>query len=260
MTHRLASVVIFTVVLLIPWTELEAEPEPTRVRVRVISRDAKIIGSGVGGATVTIRCLESGRILARGVQEGGTGDTGPIMREPRLRHNDIYQTEGAAFYEELLMLEKPTRVEISAEGPLLYPDSMQSASKTLYLLPGEDVLGEGVILELNGFITELLEIGANGGLRSGQALPLKVRLRMLCGCPIEPGGLWDADKIHLSARLVEENGSVAVETPLNFSGTTNIFQGTFQAPRPGSYQLEILASQASTRNFGFLRRAILIEQ
>ena len=41
-----------------------ADKIPTKIIVRVVSKDAKIIGSGVGGALVRIKNLETGEILA----------------------------------------------------------------------------------------------------------------------------------------------------------------------------------------------------
>ena len=49
---------------------------PTTVKVSVIAHDGKLMGSGVGGARVTIRDLDTGEVLADGLHEGGTGDTG----------------------------------------------------------------------------------------------------------------------------------------------------------------------------------------
>ena len=72
-----------------------ADKIPTKIIVRVVSRDAKVIGSGVGGALVRIKNLETGEILAQGNQEGGTGDTERIMVQPRRRGEAIYGTSGA---------------------------------------------------------------------------------------------------------------------------------------------------------------------
>lgn len=62
-----------------------AEKVPTKVIVRVVSKDAKVIGSGVGGALVRIKNLETGETLAQGKQDGGTGDTDRIMVKPHRR-------------------------------------------------------------------------------------------------------------------------------------------------------------------------------
>jgi hypothetical protein len=79
---------------------------PTKVLVRVVSKDAKVIGSGVGGrcSIVNARTRDP-----RHVQEGETGDTGRIMVQPRGRGKVVYGTPGAAFFLTEIGLERPTR-------------------------------------------------------------------------------------------------------------------------------------------------------
>ncbi len=96
---------------------------PTTVVVRAVSRDAKIIGDGVGGARITIRALESGKVLASGLQRGGTGDTKKIMQQPRVRGESVHDSPDAAAFRATLNLVRPTKVEIIAEGPLKYPQA-----------------------------------------------------------------------------------------------------------------------------------------
>jgi hypothetical protein len=69
-------------------------------------------------------------------------------------------------------------VEITAEAPLDPPHATQRTSKGVLLIPGEDVLGEGILLEIHGFIVELLapEDGANLG--TGQPLEVRAKVRM----------------------------------------------------------------------------------
>lgn len=157
---------------------LAAEGIPTRVLVRAVSNDAKIISDGVGGARITIRDAASGKVLAQGIQHGGSGDTRLIMREPRARGSTVYDTPGAAQFLATLSLERPTEVEITAEGPLDPPHATQRASKTLLLVPGQDVLGEGILLEIHGFIVEMLAPGEGAPLRADQPLELQARVRM----------------------------------------------------------------------------------
>lgn len=236
---------------------VQAELTPTRLRVRVLSQDAKVIGTGVGGALVTVRNLDTGEILARGVHLGGTGDTDAIMRQPRLRGSSVFDREGTASFDTVLMLDGPTLVEIAAEGPLAYPHAWQRATKSMLLFPGEDVLGEGVLLDLHGFIVVLQE-PASDVWAAGKPASLLVKLTMMCGCPIEPGGLWDADRIRLRVRLLQD-GQVKAEAPLTFAGTTSTFHGSLTPPADGDYELEILASQPESVNFGMLRKPILVE-
>jgi len=156
-----------------------AEKVPTKIIVRVVAKDSKVIGSGVGGALVRIRNLETGEILAQGKQEGGTGDTERIMVGPRRRGEIIYGTSGAAFFQAEIPLERPAQVEIYTEAPLAYPHSVQKGSKTLTLIPGKHILGEGVIIELDGLIVNILNPSPKEGLRKGEELLVKAEVRML---------------------------------------------------------------------------------
>lgn len=159
------------------FTALEA-PEATTLVIRATSRDAKIIGSLVGGASVTVRNADTGELLAQGVQTGGTGETTRIINEPHPRDGTIYDTPGAASFLATILLDEPTRVTIEAEGPLDYPQALGRATKTMLVVPGEDVRGEGILLEIHGFIVEILESELRDGATTGEQLYARVRLRM----------------------------------------------------------------------------------
>lgn len=232
------------------------EPVPTHLRVRAVAADAKIIGSGVGGARITIRDVETGEVLASGVQEGSTGSTERIMRSPRERRATVFDTEGAAHYTAELALEGPTRVEIVAEGPLDTPHATQRASRTLLLVPGHHVLGEGVVLVLSGFTVELLEPEIGDELSRGARIPVRARVTMICGCPTEPGGLWDADRIEITARVLRD-GRIVTETPLTFSGEPSVYEGRVRLPAEGgTATLQVIAVDRETPNAGIVSRRI----
>ena len=150
----------------------------TKVMVRAVSRDAKVIGTKVGGAKITIKEVASGKVLAEGMQLGGTGNTQKIMIQPHVRGESIYDSKGTAGFLATLNLTRPTVVEVIAEGPMAYPQAMQKASKTLLLVPGKDVLGDGVVLEIHGFIVQLLEPGEAASLKAGQDIPVRVTVNM----------------------------------------------------------------------------------
>jgi hypothetical protein len=151
----------------------------TKVIVRVTSKDSKVIGSGVGGAFVRIKNIETGEILAQGKQEGGTGDTERIMVRPRKRGEVLFGTPDAAFFQAEIPLDKPTQVEIYTEAPLGYPHNIQKSSKTLTLIPGKHILGEGVIIELNGLIVNILSPSSKESLKKGEEILVRVEVRML---------------------------------------------------------------------------------
>jgi hypothetical protein len=227
-----------------------AETIATRVVVRVIGRDSKIIGSGVGGAQVSIVDARTGETLAAGKQEGGTGDTDRIISTPHARGTATYDTEDAAGFTAELHLTEPTIVNISAIGPLGHPQAIRSATKQVLLVPGRHVEGDGIVLELHGFIVEILVPEPLTPVAS--AFDVTARVRMMCGCVIEPGGLWDANEKEFVARL-KENGRVVSTSRLEYAGETSMFRGTVSVPeggRPGDLELEVVVSDAAKQNFG----------
>jgi hypothetical protein len=225
-------------------------PEPTRVVIRAVARDAKIIGDGVGGALIRVVDAETGEMLAEGRQTGETGDTKLIMSTPRARGVKVYDTPGAGRYVAELSLTGPTQVNISAEGPLGYPQAQGSATKRMLLLPGRAVDGDGVVLELNGFIVEVQSPEPMAPVAGD--LRVRARVRMMCGCPITPDGLWDANDIDVRARLLAD-GRVVAEAPLKYAGAPSQFAGTLEVSADlaeRDLQLEVQAADESTENFG----------
>lgn len=167
------------IIFLLTSPSLSAEKVPTKIIVRVVSKDAKVIGSGVGGALVRIKNLETGEILAQGKQEGGTGDTGRIMVQPHKRGETLYGTPDAASFQAEIPLDKPTQVEIYTEAPLAYSHAIQKGSKTLTLIPGKHILGEGIIIELNGLIVNVISPSSKESLKKGEEVIVRAEVRML---------------------------------------------------------------------------------
>jgi hypothetical protein len=168
----------FFVISFVP-AAFSAEKIVTKVIVRVVSKDSKVVGSGVGGAFVRIKNLESGEILAQGKQEGGTGETDRIMVQPRRRGEVLFGTPDAAFFQTEIPLDKPTQVEILVEAPLAYPHALQKGLKTITLIPGKHLLGEGLIIELNGLIVNILNPSPKDNLKRGGDVLVRAEVRML---------------------------------------------------------------------------------
>jgi len=230
-----------------PMTPVAAQ-QPTRVRIRVVSHDAKIVGSGVGGARVYVKNAATGEVLVEGIQEGGTGNTTAIVVEPVPRGKAIYDTEGAAVFTAELELTEPTVLEFVGEGPLGFKHAIQRTTKTMLVVPGQDVLGDGVVLELHGFIVEMLESTIETDISN--VVQIKARVRMMCGCPLEPGGLWDADRVRVSAN-VYYNGSLLKQQSLEYGGEPNIFVGTLSLGEvPKGASLLVVAADPTRANFG----------
>lgn len=251
---------LFFFALLLSCPAIESTAQTiTRVTVRAVAHDAKIIGSNVGGARILITEPSSGRVLADGIQEGNTGDTRLIMTDRPPRHETMYDTPGAAHYTAELMLEEPTVVDVTAIGPLDNPEATARTTKRMLLMPGRHVEGEGVILELNGFTVDWLEPVPNNELASGESVPVRARVTMLCGCPTEPGGLWDSNDIDIRVRVYAGDDLIQ-EHVMNFSGETSIYEAALSGLEPGSHRVEVTASDAEHANFGRTSRTLLVNQ
>lgn len=237
----------------------QEEVRPTKLTVRAVANDAKVIGSGVGGARITVTRTRTGEVLARGVQLGGTGDTEAIMEEPRRRGEAVYDSGDAAGFTATLLLRRPTLVTVTAEGPLGVPHATQEASKTVLMVPGQHVTGEGVVLTLHGFIVEILE-PTGGTVSAGGELTVRTRVRMLCGCPTRPGGLWDSERYDLRARLLKDGEPVS-ERSLRFTGEESVFGGELAVPERmtgATLTLRVVVSDAGRTNFGMAERNLTL--
>jgi len=182
MQVRLVKLVVVACGLVIahnpPLGQAQTNGIPTKIMVRAISRDAKVISSKVGGARITIRNTATGDTLAQGIQQGSSGDTKLIMKQPRSRGATVYATPGTAGYLATVKLARPTVVEVIAEGPLDPPQATQRASKTLLLVPGQHILGEGVLLEIHGFRVELLSPEKESRFAIGSTIEVRAKITM----------------------------------------------------------------------------------
>jgi hypothetical protein len=235
-----------------------AQAEPTEVTVRVLSRDAKFIGTGMGGVRVTLRDAATGQVLAEGRTEGGTGDTGRIMRQPH-RRGEALSAGGAAAFTATLDLDAPTRVEVVAEGPARPAGAANRVSATQWVVPGRPLTGgDGWLLVMPGFAVAVVDPPADLALGGApKPVALTVNVTMMCGCPIQPGGLWDADRYEVRA-LVRRDGAPAGEVPLAYAGVTNRFSGTLTVDRPGAWEAVVYAYDPETGNTGLDRAAFRV--
>lgn len=232
---------------------------PTEITVHVLSHDAKLIGDLSGGAHVTLRDADTGRVLAAGMHWGSTGDTDRIIRQPHERGVDRFGTEGAASFTAVVDLSRPTWITAEARAPLGFPNTRAAASQTFLALPGEPITGDGIVLELYGLIVNLLTPTAETAITAGSTLPVEVGVKLLCTCPITDGGLWDANQYTVAAQLFRQDQLVA-DVSLAFSGTTNVFSGELGIPdESGILELRVTAANADRRNFGMDAKVFRIQ-
>jgi len=225
-----------------------AGAEPTHVTVRVLARDAKFVGTAMGGVRITLTDTATGQVLAQGLTAGGTGDTDRIMRRPRVRGEALSSGDAAAF-SATLDLAEPRRVRVTAEGPAGHPGSAVRVSAEQWVVPGKHLTGgDGWLLEMPGFVVDVTAPPAQlKGLP--RAVELRAKVTMMCGCPIEPKGLWDADRYEVTA-LIQKDGQAAGKVALAFAGTTSQFSGTLSVREPGTYEAWVYAYDPATGNTG----------
>jgi hypothetical protein len=79
----------------------------------------------------------------------------------------------------------------------------------------------------------------------------------MCGCPIEPGGMWDADKLEVKA-IVRLNGARISEIPLAYAGQTSQFAAKVPAKEPGFYEVIVYAHDPRNGNTGLDRTTFIV--
>ncbi len=242
---------ILTIIIVFP---IYAQ-ESTTIVVRAQSKDAKFIGTSMGGAYIAITDAETGKILAEGVTEGSTGDTGRLMDQPRERYGQL-STEGAAKFETTIPLKEPVFVTVTAKAPLAQKQSSVVSSTQLWLIPGKDITGDGIILEIPGFAIDILQPQAHERTTDSEVL-IKANLVMMCGCPTEPGGMWDSSEMEIRA-VVQKGGETVEEPEMSFAGKTSTFETSFAPPESGAYVITVYAYDPRTGNTGVDKTSVIV--
>jgi len=229
------------------------ELHPTTIIVRVVAHGSMVLGREVGGAHVTITDVASGEILAAGLQQGEAGDQNQIMRTPRMMGEPAYSSRPSAFFSTTLELAAPTLVDITAEGPLAYPASAQRASKRMWLIPGQDLTHDGIVLTLNGYIIQITHPKPKEPLIAREDITLRASVRTLSGSLVRPHGDWDSRKIQIYGEvLIGER--VLERLQMFYSGQQADFEAPFFVPlvqdAPDGITLRVVAADPVEGNFG----------
>lgn len=237
--------------------------QDTPIEVRVLSEGAKFIGDGTGGARVTLIDAERGTVLATGITRGGTGDTQRIMhasgRSPPLT------TADTASFRAVLDLDAPRRVRAEVEGPLGLPHVQARVSAERWILPGHGTgPGNGWVLELPGLAVSVLQPAREARLpravATGEGIEVVAQVMMLCGCPLTPGGLWDANHHRVEVIAQPRGGGAAVGTPLVYAGEPNHFKARLRLAEPGHFTLTVTAFDTRTGATGLARGEVHVTE
>ncbi|UGU14722.1 hypothetical protein LS482_13550 [Sinomicrobium kalidii] len=237
--------------ILLLFSGITALATETKITVRVKAKDAKFIGSSLGGAHVIIRDKTNNRILAEGKTSGSTGNTDLIMNTPKRRGASITDEQTAKFLATI-NIDEPTFVNIEVLSPFNNKQARVKASTELWLIPGKHILGDGIILEIPGFIIDILKPRTHQyiSLNTVKDTPIQVKANivMMCGCVINKGGLWDSGDMEVKGILKKDGEHIK---DINLSLTeTNLFEGNIAVDSAGNYELIVYAYNPESGNTG----------
>lgn len=238
-------------ILVIALTFSQASAAETELIVRAKAKDAKFIGDSLGGAHVIIRDAVNRNILAEGKTSGSTGDTNLIMNVPIERGRAIAD-ENTAHFLASIDIDEPTFVGIEVLAPSNHRQAQVRASTELWLIPGRHIRGEGVVLEIPGFIIDVLEPRTHQYLDlaslADEPLKLRANIVMMCGCTITKGGIWDSEEIVVRG-VLKRNGQSIDDVEMAWV-ETNLFEGRAPIQAAGNYELTVYAYNPKSGNTG----------
>lgn len=240
-------IVFFTLLLL----SINVHATDTKIIVRAKSKDAKFIGSSLGGAYIIIRNKVNNSVLAEGKTEGTPGNTDLIMKTNRERY-ELYSDESSAKFLATIDINEPTFVRIEVVSPYNHRQSQVHAATELWLIPGKHILGDGIIVEIPGFIVDVLSPRTHNfiQLSSIKDKPFKIQANvvMMCGCIITKGGVWNSEEMEVAA-IVKRNGTILKTVRMQLT-TPNLFEGELSITEKGDYEFSVYAYSEKTGNTG----------
>ena len=225
----------------------------TNVTIRVVGHGSLALGREVGGAKVTITDLGTGTLLATGMQQGEAGDQNLIMRTPHTMREPVYSSAPSAAFTTTLYLDQPTQVEIAAQGPMGYPGSVQRVSHTMWLIPGQHMTGDGVVLQLYGYLVHIEGPPQGESLIAKEDVTLRASVRTLAGTPVRPHGDWDARQVSIFGEVLIGD-RVIERLQMFFASEPNLFEAPFFVPKqqeaPDGITVRVVAANAADGNVG----------
>lgn len=249
-----ALLILVFLFLILPAASIAQE---TSVMIRVQSKDAKFIGSSIGGAKIIVKEAVTGEILAEGTTKGSTGETDLIMKEPRERGKSLSDEETAGFMA-VLDIDKPVFVTIEAIAPIQKRQAAVKSSTQLWIIPGKNITGDGIVLEVPGFVVDILSPQTHERIASANEIDIKANVVMMCGCPVTSGGIWDADKYEVTA-IISKEGEKARDLQLTITDKPSTFSGKVTLPK-GNYNITVYAFDPATGNTGLDSTNIIINE
>jgi hypothetical protein len=229
--------------------------QETSVMVRALAKDAKFIGSSIGGAKIVIRNAQTGEILDQGLTSGSTGNTKLIVETPQKRYSRLTDEKTAGFKAEL-DIDKPTFIEVEAQAPFNKKQARVVSTTQLWVIPGKDITGDGVILEVPGFVVDILSPQTHERIKSTEEIDLKANIVMMCGCPVTEEGIWDANQYEVKA-IIDSQETKSKEVTLNPTQKPSTFTAQTKLEK-GYHTITIYAFDPLTGNTGVDKTNIVV--
>ncbi|MCH4823636.1 hypothetical protein ML462_10685 [Gramella lutea] len=229
--------------------------QTTNIMVRAKAKDAKFIGTSIGGAKIMVLDAYSGEILDEGITSGSTGDTERIMKKDWGRGVDLSDDKTAG-YMATLDIDEPKFITVKAYAPVNKKQAEVVSSTQLWVIPGKDITGDGVVLEIPGFVVDILSPQTHERIKASDKIWLEANIVMMCGCPVTKDGLWDANQYEVKAVITSSEGNSREvvldqkDKPSTFSGETNLDKGL--------YEIMIYAYDPVTGNSGLDKTNIIV--
>jgi len=224
--------------------------EATDITVHVVARNAQYVGDLVDGAYVTITDAMSGEMLAQGVTTGNAGNPIRTMQTARKRSEPMTTASDAKFVATL-EIDGPRYLQVTAYGPLSKRFSANRASATQWVIPGKHLTGgDGWVLELPGLLVAANLAASTVSLsKASNGVVVEAEVMLMCGCPIEPGFVWDAEDYEVAA-IVHRGDTKHGRFSLHYAGAASEFAGVFTTRLPGVYDIAVYAYDSETGNTG----------
>lgn len=242
-------------ILILSAISLEGFAQSTSIMVRAKAKDAKFIGTSIGGAKIVILDAYTGEVLDEGITSGSTGNTERIMKEDWRRGEDLSDDKTAGF-KATLDINQPKFITVEAYAPVNKKQAEIVSSTQLWVIPGKDITGDGIVLEIPGFVVDILSPQTHERMGASEKIELKANIVMMCGCPVTKDGLWDANQYEVKAVITNSEGDskeVSLDQkdkPSTFSGETSLEKGL--------YEIMIYAYDPNTGNTGVDKTNIII--
>jgi hypothetical protein len=217
----------------------------TKISVRALALGGKFIGQHVGFAQIDIYSPENPDTpLASGLADqglventDGSGVTALIMGQPYPWGYPIRADQATEFTAEIPLVE-PTVLTFVATS---VADSRISASCDRMIIPEVPLTGAmAVVIVIPGLLTELTEPATGASIIEGTSTTITAQIRMMCGCLID-NLFWPAADFNVQAVIVQ--GEEAQTLNLSFTGTPSLFSSPYTFPKPGNYEISIVATE-----------------